>query len=87
MTSLRFQRSTRAPAIGLNKIWGVKLKKATSARAVAWPVIWKAQIVRAKPVMDVPISESTWPIQMMVKLRMPLFDELNVFPLVMGLSR
>src|SRR3990170_2594882 len=38
--SLRFERSTRAPAIGLKINSGVTWKKPTKARVVALPVSW-----------------------------------------------
>jgi len=57
MTSLRFHRSTRAPAIGLRSTVGANEKKPTSASAVACPVISHAQIVSANRLMPEPTSE------------------------------
>src|SRR5215217_6299970 len=72
MTSLRFQRSTSAPAMGLKRIAGPKLKNATSANAVAEPVISYAQIVSAKVVIDEPSIEMTCPNQTIRKARIPV---------------
>jgi len=71
MTSFLFQRSTSAPAIGLNSTVGPKLKKPIKASAVAWPVICQAQMVRANPLMAEPISEMTCPNQTIVKPTKP----------------
>ncbi len=72
ITNLRFQRSTNAPAKGVTISAGTKVKNPTKARAVACWVISQAQIVSAKPVIAVPCSDTTWPIQMMVKPSMPV---------------
>ncbi len=72
ITSLRFQRSTSAPATGPNTSTGAKLKNATSASAVAEPVSWYAQIVRANCVIAVPSSEATCPAQTIINARIPV---------------
>jgi hypothetical protein len=72
MTSFRFQRSTRAPATGPRSTVGPQVKKATSARAVACPVISQAQIVRANQVIPLPSRETTWPNHTMVNPSIPL---------------
>jgi len=72
ITNLRFQRSTNAPAKGVTSSAGAKVKNPTRARAVACWVICQAHIVSAKPVIAVPCSEITWPIQMIVNPSMPV---------------
>ncbi len=72
ITSLRFQRSTSAPATGLSRTVGPKVKKPTSASAVAWPVSCHAQMVSAKPDMAVPKRENTCPAHTTIKARMPV---------------
>jgi len=47
------------------------LKKPTRARAVAFPVISHAQMVRAKLVIPVPRRETNWPAQTRVKAAIP----------------
>jgi hypothetical protein len=58
-TSLRFARSTIAPAIGLNSTAGAKEKKPTRASVVTSPVNCHAKIVMAKRVMPVPVIETS----------------------------
>jgi hypothetical protein len=63
--------STIAPAMGLIISAGVNEKKVTNAKAVTFPVICQAQIVRENLVMLVPMSEIICPIQTMEKAKKP----------------
>ena len=83
MTSLRFHRSTKAPAIGLNKTEGRNAKKLMVASAEAFPVTSQAQIVKANQVIALPMSESICPSQTMVKERIPVcFISLDSVPVL-----
>ncbi len=72
ITSLRLARSTIAPANGLNKTVGPNAKNPINASAVTSPVSCQAKIVSAKRVIPVPIRETNWPLQMIVKAGMPV---------------
>ena len=71
MSSLRFARSTIAPASGLTRMTGAKAHTPTSASAVAWPVFCHAQIVIANCVIPVPRSDRSWPDQIAVNVPIP----------------
>ena len=71
ITSLRFQRSTSAPAIGLSSIVGPKENSPTSASVVACPVSCHAQMVMAKAVMPEPSSDANCPAHTRVNPAMP----------------
>src|SRR3990172_6862962 len=88
ITSLRFHRSTNAPAIGASKTDGAKVNVPTRASAVAEPVICQAQIVSANWVMAVPTNEITCPNHTTVKAAMPVgrFDSFMCILLDDGLS-
>jgi len=72
ITSLRFQRSTRVPAMGVNKTVGRNAKKLMVESAVICPVFCQAQMVNANQVIALPRSETTCPSQRTVKARMPV---------------
>ena len=60
---------------------GAKTKNPINASAVASPVIIQAQITSANLVMDVPSTDTIWPIQTAVNVTMPLFLFLRDFSL------
>ena len=72
IVSLRFHRSTRAPAIGLNKTVGAKYARDAIASVVACPVIKNAQITRENPVIPLPRREKTWPTRTNENVRISL---------------
>jgi hypothetical protein len=51
---------------------GKPKKKTIKAKVVAWPVSSYAQMVSPKLVIAVPKRETTWPIQIMTKARIPM---------------
>lgn len=71
IASLRFQRSTSAPAIGVIAIRGKRPRKTTKTRTVACLVASQAQI--DKPNCDIPLpsTEASWPNQTTVKPAIP----------------
>ena len=75
IVSFRFQRSTRAPAIGLRITVGAKRNVAARARVVT-SFVWRyAQITNANPVIPVPRRETVWPAQTRVNPRIPARKE------------
>src|SRR4051812_41523614 len=67
----RPQRSVRAPASGDSSVFGRVAKRVISDRAVADPVSRKAHTPNAKPDRPVPRFETTCPVQITRKSRMP----------------
>jgi hypothetical protein len=72
IASFLFHLSTKAPAIGLMMAVGAKLNRETRANAVASPVFYHAQMLRANWLMYVPNRLRNWPDQMNAKRRIPV---------------
>ncbi len=64
--SLRLYRSTMAPAMGETRRNGTMKQADTMPSAVALPVFWYTQIVRAKLLMFDASTDTSCPIQTMV---------------------